>query len=85
MKRTLHVAALLAAAGAAYFAWTGPTFAQAPQGKASRASKADRPAPNPDGPRSRRDAWAATATRLFPRRNRPSRSARCRRSGFTRR
>ena len=34
MKRILHVAALLTAAGAAYFAWTGSTFAQArPQGQ----------------------------------------------------
>ena len=55
MKRTLHVAALLTAAGAAYFAWTGPLAAQAPpQAKGKQAGSA-----------GTESGWAAFQTRCM--------------------
>ena len=57
MKRTLHVAALLTAAGAAYFAWTGPTFAQAPQAKGKQGKQG--------GSAGTESGWAAFQTRCM--------------------
>ena len=40
MKLTLHVAALLTASSAAYFAWTSDVHAQPPQGKGKQTGSA---------------------------------------------
>ena len=62
MKSTLPTAAVLAAAGAAYFAWTGPTLAQAPpanpQAKGKQQGKQGGTAGTESG-------WAAFQTRCM--------------------
>ena len=58
MRRTLHVAALLTAAGAAYFAWTTSIFAQAPAApKGKQQAKG--------GSAGTESGWAAFQTRCM--------------------
>ena len=58
MKRILHVATLLTAAGAAYFAWTGSTFAQAPNPQAKGKQ-------GKQGSAGTESGWAAFQTRCM--------------------
>src|SRR5882724_11763911 len=68
MKRILHVAALLTAAGTAYFAWTGSTFAQAPPANPQAKGKQQ----GKQGSAGTESGWAAFQTRCMSCHGNPS-------------